>query len=81
MSLGVPVLAGCNSSIPEIAGDSACLVDPESVEDIAKGLIKLVYDQDYRDNLIKSGYRRVRKYTWERAAKSYIKVYREILVL
>jgi glycosyltransferase involved in cell wall biosynthesis len=79
MSLGIPVLASRTSSIPEIVGDSACLVDPESVEDIATGLIKLVYDQDYRKNLIQSGYQRIKKYSWEKSAKSYIKVYREVL--
>jgi glycosyltransferase involved in cell wall biosynthesis len=79
MSLGIPVLASRTSSIPEIVNDSACLVDPESVEDIATGLIKLVYDQDYRKNLIQSGYQRIKKYSWEKSAKSYIKVYREVL--
>jgi glycosyltransferase involved in cell wall biosynthesis len=78
MSLGVPVLAGRKASIPEIAGDSACLIDPESVEDIAEGLIKLVSDQDYRNKLIESGYHRMRRYCWKKAARSYLKLYREV---
>jgi glycosyltransferase involved in cell wall biosynthesis len=40
MSLGVPVLAASKSAIPEIVGDSACLVNPESVDDMADGLKK-----------------------------------------
>jgi glycosyltransferase involved in cell wall biosynthesis len=78
MSLGVPVLAGRNSSIPEIVGDSACLVDPESVADIARGLIKVVYDQDYRNNLIDSGYRQITKFSWEKTAMDYLDAYREV---
>jgi glycosyltransferase involved in cell wall biosynthesis len=78
MSLGVPVLAGRNSSIPEIVGDSACLVDPESVADIARGLIRVVYDQDYRNNLIDSGYRQITKFSWEKTAMDYLDAYREV---
>jgi glycosyltransferase involved in cell wall biosynthesis len=78
MSLGIPVLAGSKSSIPEILGDSACLVDPESVEDIAKGLIKIVYDEYFRNNLVESGYQRINRYSWKKTAKGYLKVYRMV---
>ncbi len=79
MSLGVPVLAGRNTAIPEIVGNSACLVDPESVEDIARGLIKVVYDQDYRNSLTDSGYHQITKFSWEKAAIDYLDAYKEVL--
>ena len=79
MSLGVPVLAGKSSSIPEITGDAACLVDPESVNDIARGLNQLVYDREYRQSLVELGYRQIKKFSWEKAAGEYLRLYDEVL--
>jgi len=79
MSLGVPVLAGKSSSIPEITEDAACLVDPESVDDIAQGLNRLVYDSDYRQSLIELGYRQITKFSWDKAAGEYLSLYEEVL--
>lgn len=79
MSLGVPVLAGKSSSIPEVTGDAACLVDSTSTEDIARGLSKIVDDSEYRQKLIESGYRQIKKYSWRKAASEYIKLYKEAL--
>ena len=79
MSLGVPVLAGKSSSIAEVTGNAACLVNPTSTEDIARGLIKIVYDSEYRQTLIESGYRQIKKYSWRKAASEYIKLYQETL--
>jgi glycosyltransferase involved in cell wall biosynthesis len=79
MSLGVPVLAGKSSSIPEITGDAACLVDPESVNDSARGLIQLVYDREYRQSLVELGYLQIKKFSWEKAAGEYLRLYDEVL--
>jgi len=81
MSLGVPVLAGNSSSIPEITAHAACLVDPKSVDDIAQGLNRIVFDSDYRQFLIASGYRQITKFCWEKAAAEYISLYKEVLAL
>ncbi len=79
MSLGVPVLAGKSSSIPEVTGDAACLVDPLSVNDIAQGLSKIVYDNEYRQTLIELGYQQIKKFSWQKAAAEYINLYQEAL--
>ena len=79
MSLGVPVLAGKSSSIPEITEDAACLVDPESVNDIARGLNQLVYDCEYRQSLVELGYRQIKKFSWKKAAAEYLSIYEEVL--
>jgi alpha-1,3-rhamnosyl/mannosyltransferase len=79
MSFGVPVLAGNSSSIPEIAGNAACLVDPMSVKDIAKGLEKIIFDSEYRQKLIERGFNQIKKYSWRKASKEYIRLYKEVL--
>jgi len=79
MSLGVPVLAGESSSIPEITENAACLVDPESVNDIARGLKRLVFDSDYRRSFVELGYRQIAKFSWDKAAGEYLSLYEEVL--
>lgn len=75
MSLGVPVLAGSGSSISEISGSAACLIDPTSVDDMAQGLRKMVFDSEYRQNLIERGYQQIKRFSWEKAATEYRKLY------
>ena len=74
MSLGVPVLAGNSSSIPEITADAACLVDPTNVDDIAQGLNRIIFDSDYRHMLIEAGYRQITKFSWQKAAAEYLSI-------
>jgi glycosyltransferase involved in cell wall biosynthesis len=81
MSLGVPVLAGDCSAIPEITGPAACLVDPTNVNEIAEGLERIVFDDDYRQKLINLGYQQVKKFSWREAALKYINIYKEVLTL
>jgi len=79
MAAGVPVLAGNCSAIPEITGSSACLVDPTNVDEIAQGLNRIVFDSNYRQDLIDSGHRQVQKFSWQKAAVTYINLYKEVL--
>jgi glycosyltransferase involved in cell wall biosynthesis len=79
MSQGIPVLASKITSIPEITGRAACLVNPISVDSIARGLQKIVFDNEYRQKLIKSGFDQIKKFSWRQAAAEYIQVYKKVL--
>jgi glycosyltransferase involved in cell wall biosynthesis len=79
MSQGIPVLAGKNSSIPEVTGDAACLVDPMSVNDIARGLRKIIFDSEYRQKLVEHGFNQIKKFSWRQAAVEYIRLYKQVL--
>jgi len=79
MSLGVPVLAGRGSSISEVSGPAACLVDPTSVDDMAHGVSKIVFDDNYRSDLIESGYQQIEKFSWEKAAAEYMDLYDTVM--
>jgi glycosyltransferase involved in cell wall biosynthesis len=79
MSQGIPVLAGKSSSIPEVTGDAACLVDPMSVNDIARGLHKIIFDSEYRQKLVEHGFNQIKKFSWRRAASEYIRLYKQVL--
>jgi glycosyltransferase involved in cell wall biosynthesis len=64
----VPVLTSTTTSMPEVAADAALLVNPESVEDIAKALEKLAFDADLRTKLIEKGKKRRLNFDWNKAA-------------
>jgi len=65
----VPVLTSNISSLPEVAGDAALLVDPHDPSAIAKGLEQLCGDEDLRRVLVAAGMARVTSFTWERCAR------------
>ena len=65
----VPVLTSNRSSMPEVAGNAAVLVDPDDPAAIAKGLDDLLGDDDLRNVLRASGMARVASFTWERCAR------------
>ncbi len=67
---GVPVLTSNSSSLPEVAGDAALLVDPHDAESIGKGLSQLFDDDDLRAMLQAAGLARVSGFTWESTARA-----------
>ena len=79
MSVGTPVVAAQVSSLPEVAGDAALLVDPFDVDALAGALERVAGDEVLRADLAARGYRRVRRFSWERAAQETLAVYREAL--
>ncbi len=68
MACGTPVLASSTTSLPEVCGEAAVLVDPTSVEKIAEGLLALVDSESFREDLRERGLKQVRQFTWRRAA-------------
>ena len=72
MALGVPVVAGDNSSLKEIAGDAAVLVDSHEVNDIRRGIKKVVEDVMIRDRLISKGFEKSKQFSWRKTAKQFL---------
>jgi glycosyltransferase involved in cell wall biosynthesis len=75
-SAGVPVLTSTVSSLPEVAGDAALLIDPDDETAIADGLRSLFDDDRLRERLVAAGRERVRSFTWERSAVETAEVLR-----
>lgn len=69
-----PVLTSKVSSMPEIAGKAAFLVDPDKVEEISVGLKRLVADGVYISRLITEGDKQLEKFSWEKAAQETFEV-------
>jgi glycosyltransferase involved in cell wall biosynthesis len=66
MALGTPVVTSRESSLPEVAGEAALLVDPYDVDDIARGIWTIANDADLRTELSRRGKLQAEKYSVER---------------
>jgi glycosyltransferase involved in cell wall biosynthesis len=78
MACGTPVVCANNSSLPEIAGDAALMVEATDMEALADAMRRLVVDSLLREKLIRRGYEQARKFRWEEAARRLLGVYSEI---
>jgi len=79
MTLGAPVVTSNTSSLPEVAGDAAILVDPNDVINLAEAILQIISDLDLRTDLIAKGKARANLYSWERTAKETLQAYRSLL--
>jgi len=70
MACGTPVVTSRISSLPEVVGDAAVLVDPYSVEDIAAGLERALLDAKLRSELRQKGLARSATFSWERSVRA-----------
>jgi glycosyltransferase involved in cell wall biosynthesis len=79
MTLGAPVITSNTSSLPEVAGDAALLVDPNEPTQLAEAILKVISDCQLRSKLIHKGQERAKLYSWERTAQETLKAYRSLL--
>jgi glycosyltransferase involved in cell wall biosynthesis len=78
MACGTPVLTSNLSSLPEIAGQAAVLVDPYSVDDIVAGMQRLSEDSALRSQLRELGLERSRLFSWQRNAEQTLAAYHDV---
>ncbi len=78
MRCGVPVITSNTSSMPEVSGDAAYIVDPYKPEEITNGINELLTNEKLRHQLIEKGYKQSAKFSWENMAKNVLKLYEEV---
>ena len=71
---GVPVITSNTSSLPEVAGDAALLVDPLDVDAIADAMYRLVTDEALRAELARRGFENVKRFSWDKCARETLAV-------
>jgi glycosyltransferase involved in cell wall biosynthesis len=79
MACGAPVVCSNTSSLPEIAGDAALLVDPADTDEIAAALRRVLSDPALADELRRRGHAQAARFSWERAARETAQVYERAL--
>jgi len=77
MACGAPVVTSNVSSLPEVVGDAAVLVNPENVFDIARGIKEVLLDEPLRAELIRRGREQALRFSWERTARQVLEIYQE----
>jgi glycosyltransferase involved in cell wall biosynthesis len=73
-SVGCVVVAGNNSSIPEVAGAGAVLVDEKSPEDIAEALWKLISNESSKNAILSKGLENVKRFSWKKCSKEIAEI-------
>ncbi|MCU1329203.1 MAG: glycosyl transferase, group 1 [Bryobacterales bacterium] len=80
MASGTPVIASAVSSLPEVVGGAAMLVNPENVFDIARGITEVLLNNDLRAAMIVKGRNQAANFSWSRTAKEVMHVYQDALL-
>jgi glycosyltransferase involved in cell wall biosynthesis len=78
MAAGVPVIASNVSSVPEVVGDAAVLIDPLDARAIAAAMARVLSDEALRRDLIRKGALRAQSFSWERSVARVRAVYAEV---
>jgi glycosyltransferase involved in cell wall biosynthesis len=79
MARGVPVACSNATSLKEVAGDAARLFNPRDRRDVATAIASLLDDRGLADELVRRGHERAAGFSWERAARQTVAIYREAL--
>ncbi len=75
LSLGVPTITSNKSSLPEIVGEAAVLIDPEKISEISQALERILTDKNFRGDLGKKGIEQAQKFSWKKCAEETLRVY------
>ncbi|MGN1263443.1 MAG: glycosyltransferase family 4 protein [Prevotella sp.] len=78
MACGTPVVTSNTSSMPEIAGKDAVLINPESSDEIAEMMLRLETDDKFKKEQIEKGLERVKLFSWRNTATNLLKLYEEV---
>jgi glycosyltransferase involved in cell wall biosynthesis len=79
MACGCPVVTSNRSSMPEVAGGAALLVDPENHADVARALARVASEPELRESMRARGLARAKELSWKACAEGTLAVYREVL--
>ena len=80
MAHGTPVLTSNTSSIPEVVGQAAVLVNPENLFEMMRALRRVLCDQPLREKLREAGYAQVKKFSWDRSVSQILAGYEEVVM-
>jgi glycosyltransferase involved in cell wall biosynthesis len=79
MACGAPVVAAARTSVPEVVGDAAILVDPNDADALADGIEQVVLSDEIASDLRRRGLARSREFTWQRCAEATVAAYHAAL--
>jgi glycosyltransferase involved in cell wall biosynthesis len=78
MSCNVPVITSNTSSMPEVSGGAAHIINPFNPEEITQGILEILNNEAYRKSLCDKGLERSKQFSWKNMAKDYLSLYKLI---
>ena len=78
MACGTPVVTSNSSSLPEVVGEAAIIVNPENVFDIARGMRDVLLDEVLRRRCVRLGLQQLRRFSWKQTAEEVVETYRQV---
>jgi glycosyltransferase involved in cell wall biosynthesis len=78
MAHGTPVVTSNTSSLPEVVGNAALMVNPENVFEIRRALQQALLDPEVRDRMKRVGYEQAQRFSWESSVARILEIYREV---
>jgi glycosyltransferase involved in cell wall biosynthesis len=79
MQFGAPTITTTSSSVPEVAGDAAILLDPKDTEGWAQAMLRLAASRSERDALSEAAVQQAKRFEWQRSAAHLLQLYEEAL--
>ena len=61
--------------MPEVAGDAALIVNPYNIDEIRNGILKIINDDDYRNDLVEKGFKNAERFAVNKISNEYLKLY------
>jgi glycosyltransferase involved in cell wall biosynthesis len=77
-AVGRPVITSNICSMPEVAGDAACMIDPFDAANIRAAVIRIINDPEYRDQLVANGLENVKRFQLKTIVEQYAALYRQV---
>jgi len=77
MACGTPVVCSNASSLPEVVGDAAVLINPKDIAGMAEAMHRVLSDQRLREELVSKGLKRVKLFSWKRTAQKTLEIYKK----
>ena len=78
MAAAVPAITSNVSSLPEVVGDAAVLVNPENVFEIMRALHRVLLDNALRERMKERSYQQAGKFSWEKSVRRIVEAYRQV---
>jgi glycosyltransferase involved in cell wall biosynthesis len=78
MACGAPVITSNTSSLPEVVGDAALLIDPHNTGELARAMLQVLENEQLREELRQKGYARAQHFTWPKSASKMLSVYQRL---
>ncbi len=75
MACGVPVITSNRTSIPEVVGNAAVMVNPENIDEIANAVCRVLQDENLKMDLVKKGLERAKVFSWKKMAEETVRLY------